>query len=155
MNRKQGPLKWKGYWNHGLRPKFKKISPGVNHYCITILPNHVATLCVLKCASWWRGITPLLEFYKILIRLRANIIRCNKQARNSCFVQRAWMSVQENIYPPAFTNEIDSTASVTLMSFFNIRTFKRVMVKSHEIRVQPIPKWRPELLLEAPQNTYK
>jgi len=98
------------------RPKFKKISPGVNHYCITILPNHVATFCVLRCASWWRGTTPLLELYKILIRLRANLIRCNKQARNSCFVQHAWMSVQENIYPPAFTNKIDSTASVTLMN---------------------------------------
>jgi hypothetical protein len=65
------------------------------------------------------------------------------------------MSVQENIYPPAFTNKIYSTASVTSMSFFNIKTFKRVMVKSREIRIQPIPKQRPELLLEAPQNAYK
>lgn len=45
--------------------------------------------------------------------------------------------------------------SATSMSFFNIKTFKRVMVKSREIRIQPIPKRRPELLLEAPQNAYK
>ena len=67
-----------------VRPKFKKISTGVNHYSITNLSNlqNVATLCVPRCASLWRGTTPLLELYKILITLRANLIRRNMQANN-------------------------------------------------------------------------
>ena len=37
---------------------------------------------------------------------------------------------------------------------FNIRTFEPVMVKFSEIRIQPIPKRRLELLLQA-QKCYK
>lgn len=42
-----------------VRPKFEKISTGVNHYCITILSNlpNLAILCVPGGTSLWHGTT--------------------------------------------------------------------------------------------------
>jgi len=50
-----------------VRPKFKKISTGVNHYCLTILPNlqNVATLCVRtkvrELMAWNNSIARIIQ----------------------------------------------------------------------------------------------
>lgn len=62
--------------------------------------------------------------------------------------------VTNKIYYSTVSLTMKMTRDPSKQLLFNIRTFEPVMVKFSEIRVQPIPKRRLELLLQA-QNAYK
>lgn len=66
------------------------------------------------------------------------------------------MSVQENMYPPAFTNKIENIF-YRLRHLNELFQHKNFQTRNGQIpwNKSSIPKRRPELLLEGPQNAYK